>query len=93
MRAHHASNFFLRTSGTAALVALTLCSTPPAAHARGIDAGGALALGLLGGVVVGSAIASANNGYYQSRYAAPDPYEACHFERRAYVDPYGYLHV
>jgi hypothetical protein len=84
---------FLQTGGTAALVALALCATPPAAQARGIDAGGALALGIIGGVVVGSAIASANHGYYPSRYAAPDPYGACHFERRTYADPYGYQHV
>ncbi|WP_020095973.1 hypothetical protein [Methylobacterium sp. 285MFTsu5.1] len=86
---------FLRTGGAAALVALALCATPPAAQARGIGAGGAVALGILGAVVAGSAIASANNGYYQGRpvYAAPDPYGACHFERRAYVDPYGYEHI
>nr|WP_244612967.1 hypothetical protein [Methylobacterium oryzae] len=86
---------FLRTSGTAALVALALCATQPAAQARGIGVGGAVALGILGGVVAGSAIASANSGYYPGRqvYAAPDPYGACHFERRAYVDPYGYEHI
>lgn len=86
---------FLRTGGTAALVALALCATQPAAQARGIGVGGAVALGILGGVVAGSAIASANNGYSPGRpvYAAPDPYGACHFERRTYVDPYGYEHI
>ncbi|MEH3062475.1 MAG: hypothetical protein PGN33_06755 [Methylobacterium radiotolerans] len=86
---------FLRTGGAAALVALALCATSPAAQARGIGVGGAVALGILGGVVAGSAIASANSGYYPGRpvYAAPDPYGACHFERRAYIDPYGYEHV
>ncbi|WP_446721002.1 hypothetical protein [Methylobacterium sp. 092160098-2] len=56
---------------------------------------GAVALGALGGVVAGSAIASANNGYYPGRpvYVAPGPYGACHFERRAYIDPYGYEHI
>ncbi len=39
---------FLRTGGTAALVALALCATPPAAQARGIGVGGAVALGILG---------------------------------------------
>ncbi|MBY0251689.1 MAG: complement resistance protein TraT [Methylobacterium organophilum] len=86
---------FLRTGGAATLVALALCATPPAAQARGLGVGGAVALGILGGVVAGSAIASASNGPYPGRpvYAAPDPYGACHVERRAYIDPYGYEHV
>ena len=58
----------VKIAGTAALAALTLCGAQPAAQARdGIGAGGAAALGLLGGVVAGSAIASANNGYYPGR--------------------------
>lgn len=86
----------LRTGGMAALAALMLCNAVPAAQARdGIGVGGAVALGALGGVVAGSAIASANNGYYPGRpvYVAPGPYGACHFERRAYIDPYGYEHI
>jgi hypothetical protein len=89
----------LPTSGVAALTALTLCSAQPAAQARdGIGVGGAAALGLLGGVVAGGAIASANNGYYPGRpvYVAPRPIyveEVCHVERRAFIDPYGYEHV
>ena len=93
----------LRTGGTAALTALILFSVHPAAHARdGIGVGGAAALGLLGGVVAGSAIASANNGYYPGRpvYRAPAPVyveedvgPVCHFERRGYIDPYGDEHI
>lgn len=86
----------VKIAGTAALAALILCGAQPAAQARdGIGAGGAAALGLLGGVVAGSAIASANNGYYPGRpvYVAPPPEGVCHFERRAYVDPYGYDHI
>jgi len=86
----------LRTGGTAALAALALCATQPAAHAGGgIGVGGAAALGLLGGVVAGSAIASANRPVYgpPPAYVAPGPYGACHFERRGYIDPYGYEHI
>lgn len=84
---------------TAALVLGGLTALNPAAQARdGIGAGGAAALGVLGGLAVGGAIASSNNGYYPGRpvYRAPGPvyveedYGAvCHFERRRYVDPYG----
>lgn len=89
----------LRTAGTAALTALILCSTQPAAQARdGAAVGAAVGLGLLGGVVAGSAIASANNGYYPGRpvYPAPVPVyeeEVCHFEGRGYIDRYGYERV
>lgn len=88
-------NSLLRTGGTAALAALVLCATQPAAQAGGIGAGGAFVLGALGGVAAGTAIASANNGYYPGRpvYVAPGPYSSCHFERRAYIDPYGYEHI
>lgn len=89
----------LRTGGMAVLAALALCSVQPAAQARdGIGVGGAAALGVLGGVVAGSAIASANNGYYpgQPVYRAPPPVyveEVCHFERRGFIDPYGVEHI
>jgi hypothetical protein len=71
----------------------------PAAQARdGAAVGAAVGLGLLGGVVAGSAIASANNGYYPGRpvYRAPVPVyeeEVCHIERRGYIDQYGYERV
>jgi hypothetical protein len=89
----------LRTGGTAALAALILCSVQPVAQARdGIGVGGAVALGALGGVVAGSAIASANNGYYPGRpvyRATPPAYveEVCHIERRGFIDPYGVEHI
>jgi len=89
----------MRTGGMAALAALILCSAQPAAQARdGIGVGGAVALGALGGVVAGSAIASANNGYYPGRpvYVAPGPAyveEVCHVERRGFIDPYGVEHI
>ncbi len=89
----------LRTGGMAALAALMLCNAVPAAQARdGIGVGGAVALGALGGVVAGSAIASANNGYYpgQPVYRAPPPVyveEVCRFERRGFIDPYGVEHI
>ncbi|MCJ2067950.1 hypothetical protein MKK75_03855 [Methylobacterium sp. J-030] len=84
----------LKTAGTAALAALALCASQPAAQARdGIGVGGAAALGVLGGVVAGTAIASANN---RPVYAAPPPAyveEVCHFERRDFIDPYGVEHI
>lgn len=89
----------VRTSRVPALVALVLCGTQPVAQARdGIGVGGAVALGALGGVVAGSAIASANNGYYpgQPVYRAPPPAyveEICHVERRGFIDPYGVEHI
>ena len=89
----------LRTGGMAALAALILCNAMPTAQARdGIGVGGAVALGALGGVVAGSAIASANNGYYpgQPVYRAPPPAyveEVCHVERRGFIDPYGVEHI
>ncbi|MGY2049324.1 hypothetical protein [Methylobacterium sp. JK268] len=84
---------------SAALVAGALAGTGlPQAQARdGIGPGGAAALGVLGGLAVGGAIASANNGYYPGRpvYRAPAPVYVeddavvCHFERRRAIDPYG----
>ena len=83
-----------------ALLAGSLVAAAPAAEARdGIGAGGAAALGVLGGLAVGGAIASSQNGYYpgQPVYRAPRPVyveeEVCHMERRGYVDAYGYEHV
>ncbi|GEP06345.1 hypothetical protein [Methylobacterium oxalidis] len=84
---------------TTALVAGGLAvAAVPAAQARdGISPGGAAALGVLGGLAVGGAIASSQNGYYPGRpvYRAPPPVyvedegPVCHFERRRYVDGYG----
>ena len=88
----------MRTILTAALIVGGLALTPAAQARDGIGVGGAAALGVLGGVVAGSAIASANNGYYPGRpvYRAPGPVyveedvgPVCHFERRRYVDGYG----
>jgi hypothetical protein len=89
---------------TAAALAggLAIAAAPGAQARDGIGAGGAAALGVLGGLAVGGAIASsANNGYYPGRpvYVAPPPPAlvyveesvgpVCHFERRRYVDAYG----
>ena len=82
-----------------ALLAGSLVAAAPAAEARdGIGAGGAAALGVLGGLAVGGAIASSQNGYYpgQPVYRAPRPVyveedygPVCHFERRRTIDAYG----
>ena len=85
---------------TTALMAggLALAAAPAAQARDGIGAGGAAALGVLGGLAVGGAIASSQNSYYPGRpvYRAPPPVyveedvgPVCHFERRRYVDPYG----
>ncbi|GEP08590.1 hypothetical protein [Methylobacterium gnaphalii] len=82
-----------------ALIFGSLTVLAPAAHARdGISAGGAAALGVLGGLAVGGAIAASNDAYYPGRpvYRAPRPVyveedvgPVCHFERRRIIDPYG----
>ncbi len=91
----------MRTTLATAVLLSGLVSLAPGAQARdGIGPAGAAALGAIGGLAVGSAIAgSANNGYYpgQPVYRAPprpvyveeDYGPVCHFERRRYVDGYG----
>jgi hypothetical protein len=92
----------MRTTLATAVLLSGLVSLAPGAQARdGIGPAGAAALGAIGGLAVGSAIAgSANNGYYpgQPVYRAPPPRPVyveedygpvCHFERRRYVDAYG----
>ncbi|WP_336486615.1 hypothetical protein [Methylobacterium nigriterrae] len=84
---------------TTALMAggLALAAMPAAQARDGIGPGGAAALGVIGGLAVGGAIASSQNGYYPGRpvYRAPAPVyvedegPVCHFERRRYIDPYG----
>jgi len=64
---------------TAALATVSLAAVPMTAYARdhGGNNGGAVALGVLGGVAVGAAIASTANPYYGGYsypyYAAPAP--------------------
>lgn len=77
---------------------LTMTGAPSSQARDGIGAGGAAALGVLGGLAIGGAIASSQHQYYpgQRVYRAPRPVyveeaEApyCHLERRRYVDAYG----
>ena len=86
----------MKNSLVAALVATTVAvAAIPSAQARdGISPGGAAALGLLGGLAVGGAIASSQNdgGYYPGRPVYVEE-EVCHMERRGYVDAYGYEHI
>ncbi|MCE4223523.1 hypothetical protein HCU64_07155 [Methylobacterium sp. C25] len=89
----------MKTTIATVLIVGSLTGLAPAAQARdGISAGGAAALGVLGGLAVGGAIASSNNDYYPGRpvYRAPRPVyveedvgPVCHFERRRYIDAYG----
>lgn len=79
------------------LAASVLGATGPSASARdGWSPGAAAAVGVLGGLAVGSAIA--NNSYYPGKpvavaprpvYVAPAYEPECFFERRRYVDAYG----
>lgn len=75
---------------------LAIAAAPSAQAHDDIGPGGAAALGVLGGLAIGGAIASSQNQYYpgQRVYRAPRPVyvEAepdCHLERRRYVDEYG----
>ena len=89
----------------AATAALALAA--PAAQARdGIGPGGAAALGVLGGLAVGSAIGAgaAQGGYYPGRpvavapgpaYGPPPAYveEECFWRKRRFYDDYGNMIV
>ncbi|KQP93309.1 hypothetical protein ASF60_15380 [Methylobacterium sp. Leaf113] len=93
----------MKNTLVAALVAAMVAVVAvPSAQARdGIGAGGAAALGVLGGLAIGGAIASSQNdgGYYPGRpvYRTPRPVyveeEVCHMERRGFIDAYGYEHI
>src|SRR3954464_15852261 len=88
---------------TTALMAggLALAAAPAAQARDGIGAGGAAALGVLGGLAIGGAIASSQNGYYPGRpiYREPRPVYVeevapyCHFERHSFIDAYGDEHI
>jgi hypothetical protein len=72
-----AKNFLTRAGAVAALAATLAATTAPnVAYARH-GSGGDIALGILGGVLVGSAIAATANPYYGGYsypyYAAPAP--------------------
>lgn len=90
----------MRSSLTGVLLAgaLTAAAAPSAEARDRIGPGGAAALGVLGGLAIGGAIASSQNAYYpgQRIYRAPRPVyveedygPVCHMERRRYVDAYG----
>jgi hypothetical protein len=76
---------------------VSLAAMPAQAWDRGgIGPGGAAALGVLGGLAVGGAIASSQNGYYPGRpvYGPPPPRPVyveseCYIQRRRYVDEFG----
>ena len=72
-----AQNFLTRAGAVAALTAtLATTAAPTVAYARH-GSGSDIALGILGGVLVGSAVAATTNGYYGGYsypyYAAPTP--------------------
>lgn len=72
------------------LAASLAAAVAPAAEAKGIGPYGAVALGLAGAAVVGSAVA-ASTGYYGAGPAYVDG-GYCYVTRRQFVDPYGYTY-
>ena len=84
--------FNMKTSVSAILVAATLVGSmmaAPAAHAqRGLGVG--IAAGLLGGAIVGGAIASSRPGYAAPAPVYVDEGPACRLVRQRYIDQYGY---
>jgi hypothetical protein len=90
---------------SALLVAATLISAAPSAEARDLSPGAAAAIGVLGGLAVGGAIAgsAAQGGYYPGKqvagpaYAPPPPPPVyveeepvdCYVQRRRYENEYG----
>ena len=82
----------------AAVATLAVSAAAPAQAQRGVGAG--IAAGLIGGAIIGGAIAS-QNGYYGPGYYAPAPgyygggpaYVAdpgCGWERQRFWDGYGW---
>jgi hypothetical protein len=90
----------LMALGAAAALIVSAVAIPAPAHAqRGVAAG--VAAGLLGGAIVGGAIASQNGyyygpGYYSPGYGGPayvvDPGygESCIWQRQRFWDGYGW---
>jgi len=78
-----------RTLLCAALAGSLAITTAPGAQARdGIGPGGAAALGVLGGLAIGGAIASSqNNGYYPGRPVYREPRPVYVEPRPVYVEP------
>lgn len=79
----------------AATIAVGTLTTPTTANAQHHGHGGAIGLGILGGVIVGTIIGSAivnHPGYYTydgyGEYAGP----GCYWARRAWRDPDGNVH-
>jgi hypothetical protein len=78
----------------AATVAVTALAAPAPAEARGGRVAAGVGLGLLGGAIIGGAIAS-NRGYYGPGYgyygAAPAYYGGgCYLQRERFWDGYGW---
>lgn len=93
-----ATSFIKRAGPVAAIVfALTAAAVPNPAYARyGHDGGAGIALGIIGGILAGTAIASAQPGYaappayyYPQAYDTPPAYygpQAGYYQ----PSPYGY---
>lgn len=76
----------------AALIAITtlaasLAATPASAQ-RGVGVG--IAAGLLGGAIIGGAIASSRPAYGGPVYVEDAPYPACRLIRERFWDGYGW---
>mgnify|MGYP001584835954 CR=1 FL=1 len=64
-------------------------------HDRGWrgDAGAAAAAGVIGGMIIGGALAQSNSGYYDRGYVYDDDTYVVRRPRRVYVDEYDYPRV
>ncbi len=89
----------LMALGAVATLAVSAVTIPAPAHARGLGAG--VAAGLLGGAIIGGAIASQNGyyygpGYYGPGYGVPAYVEdpdygpPCFWQRQRFWDGYGW---
>lgn len=93
----------LKTALSALLVAATLVPASLPAQARDMSPGAAAAIGVLGGMAIGGAIAgsAAQSGYYPGRpvagpavapppvYVEEEPVMDCYVQRRRYENEYG----
>jgi hypothetical protein len=87
---------FLKRTGAVGAIALTLtaAAVPQAAYARDHHGRGGIALGIIGGILAGAAIASAQPGYAAApAYYYPQAYNALpayYGPPAGYYQPYGY---
>ena len=75
-------------AATAATLAVTTLAAPAPAEARGGRIAAGVGLGLLGGAIIGGAIASSRPAYGGPVYVEEAPYPACRMVRERFWDGY-----